>query len=56
MPQFIIGYLGSPKPASPEAGAAHMANGRNGWKGWETRSSARVAHDGNQDRQRRRGV
>ena len=30
MPQFILGYLGSPKPASPEAGAAHMGK----WKEW----------------------
>ncbi len=30
MPQFIIGYLGSPKPASPEDGAAHMGK----YKAW----------------------
>ena len=30
MSQFIIGYLGSPKPASPEDGAAHMGK----WKAW----------------------
>ena len=30
MAQFIIGYLGSPKPASPEDGAAHMGK----WKAW----------------------